>query len=78
MTGRYRKVNFKRIVINFVNVKQPVFSYLLVFMFLGIEFCYVLMGGMFQVDYWCFDFHWDISIADVLWLLDCSVACLSR
>ena len=30
---RYRKINFKRIVIDFVNVKQPVFNYLLVLMF---------------------------------------------
>ena len=29
VTVRYRKVNFKRIVIDFVNVKQLVFSYLL-------------------------------------------------
>lgn len=52
VTVQYRKINFKRIVIEFVNIKQPVFGYLLVFMFLGIEFCYVLMGGMFQVNYW--------------------------
>ena len=49
---RYRKINFKRIVIDFVNVKQPVFSYLLVLMFLSIEFCYLLMGGMLQVKNW--------------------------
>ena len=52
VTVRYRKINFKRIVIDFVNIKQPVFSYLLMLLFLGIEFCYVLMGGMFQVNYW--------------------------
>ena len=48
---RYRKISFKKIVIDFINIKQPVFSYLLVFMFLGIEFCYMLMGGTFQVSY---------------------------
>ena len=52
VTVRYRKINFKRIVIDFVNVKQPVFSYLLVLMFLSIEFCYLLMGGMLQVKNW--------------------------
>lgn len=50
VTVRYRKINFKRIVIDFVNVKQPVFSYLLVLMFLSIEFSYLLMGGMLQRD----------------------------
>lgn len=52
VTVRYRKINFKRIVIEFVNIKQPVFGYLLVFMFLSIEFCYLLMGGMLQVKNW--------------------------
>lgn len=52
VTVRYRKINFKRIVIDFVNVKQSVFSYLLVLMFLSIEFCYLLMGGMLQVKKW--------------------------
>ena len=31
VTIRYRKINFKRIVIEFVNIKQPIFGYLLVF-----------------------------------------------
>ena len=48
---RYRKISFKKIVIDFINIKQPVSSYFLVFMFLGIEFCYMLMGGTFQVSY---------------------------
>ena len=52
VTIRYRKINFKRIVIEFVNIKQPIFGYLLVFMFLSIEFCYLLMGGMLQVKNW--------------------------
>lgn len=52
VTVRYRKINFKRIVIEFVNIKQPVLGYLLVFMFLSIEFCYLLMGGMLQVKNW--------------------------
>lgn len=52
VTVRYRKVNFKKIIIDFVNIKQPVSSYLLVFLFLGLEFCYVLLGGRFQVDHW--------------------------
>ena len=56
VTVRYRKINFKRIVIDFVNVKQPVFSYLLVLMFLSIEFCYLLMGGMLQVKNWYIPF----------------------
>lgn len=33
VTIRYRKINFKRIVIEFVNIKQPIFGYLLVFMY---------------------------------------------
>ena len=52
VTIRYRKINFKRIVIEFVNIKQPIFGYLLVFMFLSIEFCYLLMVGMLQVKNW--------------------------
>ena len=58
VTVRYRKINFKRIVIEFVNIKQPVFGYLLVFMFLSIEFCYllILFGGIEEIG-WRYTFQ---------------------
>ena len=58
VTVRYRKINFKRIVIEFVNIKQPVLGYLLVFMFLSIEFCYLLMlfGGIEEIG-WRYTFQ---------------------
>ena len=58
VTVRYRKINFKRIVIEFVNIKQPVLGYLLVFMFLSIEFCYllILFGGIEEIG-WRYTFQ---------------------
>lgn len=52
VTVRYRRVHFKRILIDFVQIKQPVLNYLLVFLFLGIEFSYLLLGGKLQVSDW--------------------------
>ena len=53
--ARFRSIHVRPTPVRkffFVNVKQSVFSYLLVLMFLSIEFCYLLMGGMLQVKKW--------------------------
>lgn len=71
VTVRYRKINFKRIVIEFVNIKQPVLGYLLVFMFLsialnkaGIDGPYVLcphsMSGI-EALYWAQEYPDEIE-----------------
>lgn len=49
VTVRYRSVHFKRILVDFVQIKQPVLNYLLVFLFLGIEFSYLLVDMAFPL-----------------------------
>lgn len=49
---KYKKVTLKEILIDFVNVKQSFSSYVLVLIFLLLEFCYVLIGGHFQINAW--------------------------
>lgn len=52
VTVKYRKINIKKIVTEFVNVKQTLSSYLLMLVFLSIDFCYVLVDGTFRIKCW--------------------------
>ncbi len=52
VTSRYKKVPLKEILIDFVNVRQPFSAYLLVCVFLFLDFCSVLQGGAFQIAGW--------------------------
>lgn len=52
VTIRYKKATLKEILIDFVNVCQPFSGYILVFVFLLLDFCYVLQGGKFQINSW--------------------------
>lgn len=52
VTTRYKKITLKRTLIDFVKIKQPVSNYLLALIFLSIDFCYILVGGMLQVKCW--------------------------
>lgn len=52
VTVKYKKTMLKEILIDFVNVCQPFSSYILVFVFLLLDFCYVLQGGTFQTNNW--------------------------
>lgn len=50
VTVKYKRATLKEILIDFVNVRQPFSSYILVFVFLLLEF--VLQGGRFQISSW--------------------------
>lgn len=50
VTIRYKKATLKEILIDFINVCQPFSSYILVFVFLLLDFCYIFQGGKFQIN----------------------------
>lgn len=50
VTIKYKKATLKEIPIDFVDVRQPFSSYILVFVFLLLEFA--LQGGRFQISSW--------------------------
>lgn len=50
VTNRYQKATLKEMLIDFVNVRQPFSGYILVFVFLLLDF--VPQGGKFQIDSW--------------------------
>ena len=52
VTIKYRKSTIKEIFIDFFNVKQEWSAYLLVAMFLFLDFCYVLFGGKLEISSW--------------------------
>lgn len=49
---KYQKAKIKEILIDFVNVRQPISSYVLVLAFLLLDFCYILYGGKLQIGSW--------------------------
>lgn len=50
VTIRYKRATLKEILLDFVNVRQPFSSYILVFVFLLLDFA--LQGGQFQISSW--------------------------
>lgn len=49
---KYKKIAVKKILYDFVNIRQSYSSYLFVVAFLLLDFCYVLIGGKFQINVW--------------------------
>lgn len=49
---KYKKMTLKEILIDFVDVRQSFSSYILVLIFLLLDFCNVLIGGQFQIKGW--------------------------
>lgn len=49
---KYKKVTLKEILIDFIDVRQNISDYVLAAMLLLLEFCYVLVGGKFQIEVW--------------------------
>ncbi|ERK30798.1 CPBP family intramembrane glutamic endopeptidase [Clostridium intestinale] len=49
---KYRKISIKQILGDFVSVKKSYKYYLLVIMFLLLDFSYVLVGGKFEISSW--------------------------
>lgn len=49
---KYKKYSLKNILKDFFNVRQKYSDYLLVLLFLGLDFCYVLFDGRFQISSW--------------------------
>ena len=50
VTIRYKKATLKKILIDFVNVRQPFSGYILVFVFLLLDFA--LQGGKYYINSW--------------------------
>lgn len=53
---KYNNTTVKRILIDFINIKQPPSSYLLIFVFLLLDFAYIIIGGKLQVSNWYMPF----------------------
>lgn len=53
---KYNNTSVKRILIDFINIKQSFSSYLLIFVFLLLDFGYIIVGGKFQVSNWYMPF----------------------
>ncbi|WP_326513651.1 CPBP family intramembrane glutamic endopeptidase [Clostridium intestinale] len=49
---KYRKISIKQIFWDFVSVKKSYQYYLLVILFLLLDFSYVLVGGKFEISSW--------------------------
>lgn len=49
---KYRKISFKKILMNFINIKQSYRSYALVLLFLLLDFGNILFGGQIQIRSW--------------------------
>lgn len=49
---QYKKTTLKEILLDFINIRQSYFSYLFVGVFWLLDFCYVLIGGTFQINVW--------------------------
>lgn len=49
---KYKKYSIKKILKDYFNVKQKFSDYLLVLLFLSLDFCYVLFDGKFQIGAW--------------------------
>lgn len=49
---KYKKTTVKKILFDFINVKQSYSRYVLAAVFLLLEFCYVCIGGNFQINVW--------------------------
>lgn len=49
---KYRKISIKQILGDFVSVKKLYQYYLLVIVFLLLDFSYVLVGGKFEISSW--------------------------
>ena len=50
VTIKYKKATLKEILVDFINVRQPFSGYILVFVFLLLDFA--LQGGQFQINSW--------------------------
>lgn len=48
----YKKTTVKKILLDFINIRQSYSSYLFVGAFLLLDFGYVLFGGKFQINVW--------------------------
>lgn len=49
---KYKKTTIKKILVDFINIRQSYSSYLFVVVFLLLDFGYVLIGGKFQINVW--------------------------
>ena len=49
---KYKKMTIKKILTDFVNVRQSYVSYLYIVMFLLLDFFYVIIGGKLQINAW--------------------------
>lgn len=49
---KYKGISIKKVLFDFVNIKVSYRYYMLVLMYLLIDFCYLLFGGTINVDEW--------------------------
>lgn len=49
---KYKNYSLKKLIKDFCNVRQGYRNYLLVFLFLGANFCYILFGGELRISTW--------------------------
>lgn len=52
VSNKYKGVSINRILLDFINIKKSYRYYLLILIFLLLDFSYVLIDGTFKMDYW--------------------------
>lgn len=52
VAAKYKKIPVRKILIDFIDLRQSYSSYLYMILFLALNFCYLLIGGEVQVSVW--------------------------
>ena len=52
ISNKYRGTSLKQVLSDFINIKKPYKYYLFIFMYLLLDFCYVVIGGNIEISNW--------------------------
>ena len=52
VSNKYKGISIKQVLFDFINIKKSYRYYLLIFMYLLLDFCYVIIGGNFEIKDW--------------------------
>lgn len=52
VSNKYKGIKIKLILYDFINIKKSYKYYLLIFMYLLLDFCYISIGGTFKINTW--------------------------
>lgn len=52
VSNKYKGIKVKQTLYDFINIKKLYKYYLLIFMYLLLDFCYIFIGGTFKINDW--------------------------